>query len=181
LKESGTMMPVPSHLVGCVVPKDASIDEKPLDADVRCPCGSDRFELLFPGQTHEYEGEPIPCTAKIDGHFYFRIIVRCTHCELGHLLLDTDFHGWNGFVCHDPEQAARPRPALIPWKCLKCGTTEHKASVHVQTEGKADFISESGGKFDEDRWPDGFGWFGVATVCTFCGKNTPEWVSCETM
>ena len=65
------MMPIPSHLTNCVVPKDATIDESPLDAFVRCPCGSSKFDLLFPGQTHQYGGETIPCTAEIGGKFFF--------------------------------------------------------------------------------------------------------------
>ncbi len=175
------MMPVPSHLVDCVIPKDASIDENPLDADVRCPCGLTRFELLYPGQTHEYNGEIIPCTAEVEGKFFFVLKARCTGCQREHLLLDADFHGWNGFVCHDPEQAALPRPPLVAWKCLSCEGTEHQACVQIQTEGKEDFSEESDGEFDEDRWPDGFGWFSVAIKCTTCDKDTPEWVSYETM
>lgn len=175
------MMPVPSHLVDCVAPKDSAIDQGPLDGDVRCPCGSGRFDLLFPGQTHEYQGETIPCTAEINGKFFFLIKARCGRCQREHLLLDADFHGWNGFVCHDANQASLPRPPLVPWKCLACGATEHEASVQIQTEGKDDFISESGGAFDEDRWPDGFGWFSMAIKCTGCGRHTPEWISYETM
>jgi ribosomal protein S27E len=174
-------MPVPSHLVDCVVPKDATIDESPLDAVVRCACGSSRFDLLFPGQTHEYAGEKIPCTAEIDGKFFFLIKARCAGCEREHLLLDGDFHGWNGFVCHDSKQASLSRPLLVPWKCLSCGRAEHEASVQIQTEGKEDFVAETDGEFDDDRWPDGFGWFSMAIKCTGCGKETPEWVSYETM
>jgi len=175
------MMPVPSHLVDCLAPKDATIDEGPLDADVRCPCGANRFDLLFPGQTHAHQGETIRCTANINDNFFFLVKARCTHCHKEHLLLDSDFHGWNGFVCHDPNQAALPRPPLVAWKCLACGATEHEAAVQIQTEGMQDFVSESGGKFDEKRWPDGFGWFSMAIKCTTCSKETPEWVSYETM
>lgn len=174
-------MPIPSHLTDCVAPKDITIDESPLDAVVRCHCGSSKFVLLFPGQTHEYRGDTIPCTAQINGKFFFLIRARCVDCECEHLLLDSDFDGWNGFVCHDPKQASIPRPPLVPWTCLSCGGTTHQASVQIQTEGKVHFVSESDGKFDEDRWPDGFGWFTMAIKCTGCGKETPEWVSYETM
>lgn len=34
---------------------------------------------------------------------------------------------------------------------------------------------------NKDRWPDGFGWFSMAIQCSRCGKETPEWVSYETM
>jgi hypothetical protein len=51
----------------------------------------------------------------------------------------------------------------------------------IQTEGKRDFISEAGAKFDENRWPDGFGCFNMGIKCTGCGKETPEWICYETM
>jgi hypothetical protein len=109
------------------------------------------------------------------------IKARCTGCQKEHLLLDVDFHGWNGFVCHDLQQAALPRPSLVPWTCHTCGSTEHEASVMIQTCGKNDFISESGGKFNQNQWPDGFGCFNMSIKCASCNTETPEWISCETM
>ena len=175
------MMPVPSHLVDCVVPNDTTIDETPLEARVRCPCGSMRFRILFPGQTHVYDNETIPCTAELAGTFFFLVKAHCTHCNREHLLLDQDFHGWNGYVAHDPKQALLPRPQLTPWKCLSCSGTEHEAMIMIQTEGKRDFISEAGDAFDADRWPDGFGCFNMGVKCTSCGKETPQLICCETM
>jgi DNA-directed RNA polymerase subunit RPC12/RpoP len=175
------MMPVPTHLKDCVVPHSAEIDEQPLKAMVRCPCGGMIFQLLYPGQTHEYDGEIIPCTAQIGKKFFFLIKVKCAACGKEHLLLDADFHGWDGFVCHDPNQAALPRPDLVAWKCLECGEEAHKADILIHAEGKDDFIEETGGTFDEKRWPDGFGWFTMNIECTKCGKKTSEWVSYETM
>jgi hypothetical protein len=175
------MMPVPSHLKAFVIPKESAIDESSLDATVECNCGSGRFELLFPGETHEYGGEKIPCTAKIDGHFFFLLKVRCTSCRTEHLLFDKDFHGWDGFVCHKESQASLPRPALVVWHCLKCGGSEHEASIQIQTQGRQDFVEVGDGELDEDRWPDGFAWFTVPITCISCGKDTPSWVSYETM
>jgi hypothetical protein len=175
------MMPVPTHLRECVVPKDSAVDESELDATVRCPCGSQEFSLLFPGHTHEYDGETIPCTAEIDGSFFFLIKAVCTSCSKEHLLIDQDFHGWNGFVCHEESQASKPRPPLTPWKCLGCGATPHSATIQIQTEGREDFVEEAGDEFDADRWHDGFGWFSMAIRCGECGKETPQWVSLETM
>jgi hypothetical protein len=175
------MMPVPSHLVDCVIPKESTIDENPLDAVVRCPCGSTVLELLYPGQTHDFEGEAVPCVAEIDGKLFFLIKGRCTACHRSHLLFDMDFHGWNGFVCHDAEQAAIPRPSLVPWACLSCGVTAHEASVEIQTEGKGDFVAEAGQEFDVNRWPDAFGWFSMTIRCIGCGKQTCDWISYETM
>lgn len=175
------MMPVPSHLQGIVVPLDGVIDEEALSADIRCPCGEAKFHLLYPGQTHEYGGELIPCTAEIDGNFFFVLQSRCANCGREHLLLDSDFHGWNGFICHDPAQAALARPPLVAWACQKCGETKHTGVIHIQTQGKDDFALEAGEAFDVHRWPDAFGWFSLDLTCAECGKNSPELVSYETM
>ena len=174
-------MPVPTHLRNCVVPNDPTIDEFEFSGKVRCPCGSTQFRLLYPGATHEYHGEIIPCAAKIAGKFFFLIKAACVKCDREHLLIDEDLHGWNGFVCHDAAQAAIERPPLVPWKCLSCGGLRHSATVFIQAEGRLDFVRIAGDKFDADRWPDAFGWFDMAIRCTGCGKETPVWVSLETM
>ena len=67
------MMPVPTHLKGCVIPDSSAIDEGPLAAKVQCSCGGKTFHLLYIGQTHEYDGKPIPCVAEIKGKFFFLI------------------------------------------------------------------------------------------------------------
>src|SRR5207248_3338688 len=109
------------------------------------------------------------------------IRARCVACGREHLLFDKDFHGWDGFVCHDPAQAAHPRPPLTAWNCLACGNRAHEASVEILTQGRQDFVDESDGELDEDRWPDGFSWFNMSITCATCGKTTPQWVSYETM
>ena len=175
------MMPVPSHLQGFVVPQDDQVDEEALSAAIRCPCGEAKFELLYPGHTHKYGRQMIPCVAEIEGKFFFVLKSRCSSCGREHLLLDSDFHGWNGFICHDPAQAALPRPQLVAWQCHGCGETKHTGTVHIQTQGKEDFISEAGEDFDVKRWPDAFGWFSLDLACSNCGKESRELVSYETM
>ncbi len=169
------MMPVPSHLKDCVNPKDAVVDESPLDAFVSCVCGSPQFELLFPGQTQEWDGKQIPCTAEINGTFFFLIKARCWTCKREHLLFDSHFHGWDGLIGHDPAQALLPRPSLVAWKCISCGNTKHEASVHISPVEREGFDSAP-----IERWPDAFEWFSMTIKCGSCGQDTPEWVSYET-
>ena len=174
------MMPVPSHLRGAVIPLDSVLDEEALSATVRCSCGEDRFEFLYPGQTHLYQGKKIPCTAEIGGNWFFVIASRCVGCDHEHVLLDDDFHGWNGYVCHDPDKAALPRPSLVAWPCQDCGSTTHRCVVHIQTEGSEDF-ADAGDEFDPERWPDAFGWFSLHLTCANCGLESPGLVDYETM
>lgn len=175
------MMPVPRHLQGLVRPKSPVVDEAPLDAEVVCACGSKLFSLWYPGATRMSQGERIPVVAVMEERACFLIKAHCIKCARESLLFDMDFHGWNGFVCHNKKDASLPRHPLTPWKCLNCGKGEHQASVQVHSQGREDFIQECGDDFDEDRWPDGFGWFSMSIGCDSCGKVTTEWISYETM
>ncbi|MGO4129430.1 hypothetical protein AB4Z01_33880 [Inquilinus sp. YAF38] len=175
------MMPVPTHLIDCVVPLESGLDQASLKAAVRCSCSSVQFRLLFPGQAQEHEGRQIPSTAKIGGQFFFLLKAHCTGCGRKNLLFDADFHGWNGFVCHEPEMAARTRPPLVPWACQSCGGLHHTGIVTISTEGREDFVAEAGDEFDPERWPDGFGWFALDVTCVQCGVMTKDLVSYETM
>lgn len=173
-------MPVPTHLTGIAVPTETTLDEEPLRADLQCECGSRSFEFLYPGQTQLFGGREIPCVAEVDGRFFEIVSSRCTECALERVLLDGDFHGWNGFVCHDPTQAAIPRPPLVPWPCQNCGGTAHSGQLLISGEGKEDFVSEMPDD-DAERWPDAFGWFELGCRCLECGHETPDLFSHETM
>ena len=130
------MMPAPTHLRRIAVPTSDVVDEEALQAAIRCTCGEDRFEVMFPGQTHDWNGEQVPCTAQIEDKFFFLVLARCSSCQQTHCIIDQDLHGWDGFICHDAEQAALPRPALESWPCKLCGSAIHHVSVEIQTEGK---------------------------------------------
>jgi len=174
------MMPVPTHLQGIAVPAETTVDEAPLQAELRCGCGSQSFAFLFPGQTHVYAGRTIPCTAEVDGRYFYIVSARCSQCQAERVLLDADFHGWNGLICHDPVQAAAPRPPLTPWRCRNCGGTAHRGALCISGEGRDDFI-EADTEFDTDRWPDAFGWFSLSCSCLQCGHDEPDLFEDETM
>ena len=175
------MMPTPTHLNNWVSPDSDVIDEDNFSGIVRCSCGSDKIQLFYPGQTREYDGTNIPCTAEINGKSFFLVKAKCSICDNETVLFDADFHGWDGYVCHESEQAALPRPNLIIWNCQSCDSRVHKARIHIETQGKDDFIDETDGKFPQERWVDGFSWIDIDLKCTGCGKDTRQWVSFETM
>jgi hypothetical protein len=175
------MIPPPSHLATCTRPVRQLAEEHQYAGHIRCTCGGEIFELLHTGQTHEWNGETIPCVAEIDGEFFFRLAARCAACETEHLLLDQDFHGWNGFVCRNESDQRRPRPSLVVWECLLCGDTHHSADVVISSEGMDSAIEESTGVLDESNWQEGFGWIDIHIRCNACGAQKISWVSCETM
>ena len=175
------MMPAPTHLKDWVVPDNAIVDEENFIGTVRCPCSSKELKILYPGQTHEYKGEDIPCTAEINGVFFFLITVLCKLCGEKHILFDKDFHGWDGYICHDKKQASLPRPNLTEWTCLACSNVWHTAQISIETQGKDDFIEEAGDIFPAEKWIDAFSWFTMSIKCCQCGHETNDWVSYETM
>ncbi|GAB5517721.1 hypothetical protein [Rhodopirellula baltica] len=174
------MMPTPSHLSDCIRRPSADNDEEPLVAPVACPCGSEQFTFLYPGQTAGDADNPYPVVATIDGK-YFLVLRAACECGQSHLLLDADLHGWNGYVCRAVAQASLPRPDLVPWSCVSCGGTTHKLTVRVSTHGEIDFAEETDGEFPPETWPDGFSWFSLDTECVDCGHTSDSLIDYETM
>lgn len=175
------MMPSPTHLVGWIKPDSDIIDEENFEGKIKCPCGNETFEVSHPGNMLEDRGEKFPCTIEIDSKFFFLIKVKCSDCSEEKIIFDADFHGWDGYVCHDPEQANIERPNLQLWNCSACNSPKHSVHVQIQTEGKQDFIEESSGEFPEERWVDAFGWIDIDLRCSECEKETIGWISYETM
>lgn len=174
------MMPIPSHLKEIAKPVDQVLDEAPLRASLQCKCGSISFQLLYPGQTRAIGDQVIPVTANVGGNYFFIVQTLCRQCSYEVTLLDADFHGWNGFVCHDPAQASVLRPPLVPWQCVACDSREYEAEIFIQGEGEADYIVETGNE-NGDQWPNAFGYFALSAICSKCRLNTPDLFTCETM
>lgn len=175
------MMPPPSHLTDWITPDTDKTNDYNFSGTVKCPCGNEHVEVSHPGGTYEEDGVKFPCTFEIAGKFFFLINVKCSACNEETVLFDADFHGWEGYVCHNKKQAALPRPELHLWNCVSCNSTSHQVRLSIQTEGKEDFMIESEGKFPEERWVDAFGWIDIDLTCDECGKETKGWVSYETM
>jgi hypothetical protein len=176
-KKSSEPYPIPSHLLGWVV--GTSYEDDVVTATVRCPCGCKQLEFHYPGVTQLYQGRPHPCSAEIEGLYYFIIKAVCTACHREHLLFDGQIHGKADLIGAKMSEADLPK--LWPWRCLECGTAAHKAQVKIVSDYK-DRYFEFGyaERFGVDRWPDAYGWFAMSIQCAGCGYNTPEWVSYET-
>jgi hypothetical protein len=175
------MIPVPNHLRTCTVPVDNEADEFQYVGKVKCACGGTAFQMLHTNATHEWEGEQVPCVAEIDGKFFLRIAAKCEQCGTEHLLLDSDFHGWNGFVCHDKKKAKQPRPPLVAWGCRQCAKMSFESQVTISSEGEVDAIEEADGDLDETNWQEGFSWIDIDVRCCDCGDEHEGWISYETM
>jgi len=175
------MLPTPKHLLACTEPRPDRAEEDQYASHLTCPCGSETFDFQHTGGTHEYDGQTIPCVTEIDGEFYLRVVAKCTDCESEHLLLDKDFHGWNGYVCREESKANRPRPPLTTWQCRSCDATGFTGNVLIYGEDLGTAISESSGALNESNWQNAFGWIGIDLHCIVCGDNHDSWISYETM
>lgn len=172
------MMPAPKHLRGLVVPDNPRIDETNLVGRLRCPCGAEALRFWTCGGAG---GKGMPRPMRVNGHAVLLVEARCPDCDAKHLILDTDYHGWNGFVGHDEMEAAAPRPQLLEWICPDCGSAEHRGRIMICTEGRLDFAEETAGEFDPDLWPEGFGAISIDIQCKRCGRTTRKWIEIETM
>ena len=132
---------------------------------------------MYPG---EVEAD-IPCSIEFEGEYFFIIYARCTCCSKKYCLFDDDFHGWNGWICHNYDKDLLPRPSLVEWKCSHCSSTKHKVVIIVNSQGKQDFIWEAGEDYDVNRWQDAFDWITFDIRCVECSKITKEFISHECM
>ena len=171
---------VPRHLKTILQLSETNSSPERVYGRVMCPCGSNSFAILYPGQTHEFQGLRYPCTANIGGNLFFLVSARCTECNRIHLLIDQDFHGFNGVVCHDLEQAKLGRPSLIEWNCRRCNSVAHSLEVSIAIGDRDDFVAETADRPElADKWFEAFEWFSVEIECLNCG-HTEELVSMET-
>lgn len=169
------MIPAPTHL------KDITKQLKEVDINdfnlkdrfseysfigkVNCTCGCESLQFLQPDE------EIGPCYLK----------VKCPICLKEYLLFDANFHGWDGWICHDEEAASEERPEVYPLECEECSNNVHEVVVIIDSQGKEDFMEEAGDDFDIERWQDAFEWITIDIRCNKCGKVTKELVSYETM
>jgi hypothetical protein len=181
IPDDGTLdlSPVPSHLEGWTTL--TSVEDDWVKLAVRCPCGSERMEFHYPGQTHLVRDEPIPCTVEIGGEWFFLIKAVCRDCRKEHVLFDSHFHGHDGFLFSSRgKKATLPRPPLVPWQCLKCGSVAHTGSVSIISDYKERYFEDGyGEEFGPEHWPDAYGCFGMSIACCDCGHKTPGWVDYE--
>jgi hypothetical protein len=150
-----------------------------LEGAVRCPCGEERLEFQYPGQTHVPGG--LPCTVKLEGSagYWFAIKAVCTACGQECLVFDSDRHGWDAFPCRI-SAAEPPAGPLSPWQCRSCGSRAHTGVVRVRYDTPEKFLEESQGRYAVERRVDAFGWVEMDLKCCGCGDATEPWVSYET-
>ena len=171
----------PAHLKHLIAP-GALITENELEASVQCPCKSSVFRLFHAGYTvTDSDGTESPCQTEVDGKWYYIVSAQCVSCRGIHVLLDEDFHGWNGLVSRYSEAESKPRPPLVVWPCAACGEEGHELKLKICNHGKDDFTEECGGEVDESEWVNGFSCFGLDIRCHASGNTKEDWGNKETM
>jgi len=164
------MLPIPKHLKEILIPTGNENSENRVDGIIRCLCGQERFH--------------IKTTSDAEDAYAFMVKADCANCNKSYLIFDASKHGWDGFVCHNGVSA--PDDELILWHCPKCNNNVHSLKVCVMSQGKQDFIDETGlangeTEFSEDDWVEAFEWITIGLNCCGCGHSDEEWIDLETM
>lgn len=135
--------------------------------------------LLFPGNTIRIGDRIFPYAKEVEYSVFFLIKARCSCCAAEYLLFDKDFHGWDGFVCHDIRKAATVRPALEPWRCLSCGESNHSVTMEF-SYAESEKLEEDLAEFRIENPADAFEWVSMTIRCERCDLVTEKWVDYET-
>ena len=115
--------PIPNHLKNYLELIGDENDEFQVKGSIKCNCGSKNFKI--------YESNN-------------KMIVKlvCSSCNKELLLFDAGKHGWNGFVCND--DYLNREEALKSIQCSNCENDNFNIKVTINSQGKEDFINESG-------------------------------------
>ena len=174
------MLPIPKHLQDILSPTGEENSELQVSGIIRCACGCESFYTKIFASTDK--GYPQVCEY---GEGYALVIKAvCTSCKKEFLIFDKSLHGWNGFVCGDGINV--PDEKLFVWNCSKCGRGIHNMEIWIQSQGRQDFIDESGiadgdDTFNADDWAEAFGWITISLACCGCGSINKNWIDYETM
>lgn len=173
-------LPIPTHLKEILNPIGVENDEFMVCGQLKCSCGSENFEIHFVGDDSDYEKDKVIKVLGIEGGYFLIVKVKCLQCKNEYSVFDSDYHGWNGFVCGG-DNRDKERPSTKMWHCHECSGTDHKVILTINSQGKDDFIEEGGVDFSQEDWVDAFEWITMETDCAKCGTRNPEWISYETM
>lgn len=156
-------LPIPTHLQPFLTLIGEENNEYEVTGTIHCSCGNEQFEVWESNKRH---------------------IVKliCKQCGKEIIVLDSDKHGWNGFVCQDDFL-----DRTLPYEkcdCLKCGHDAFHVEACISSQGKQDFLDECvlyDDSFSLNDWVDGFEWIGISISCANCSFEEKDWVNLETM
>ena len=174
------MFPIPNHLKDILIQTGNKNNENRVDGIIRCSCSQESFHIKVFADTRN--GFPQVC--KYAGDYALVVEAVCMDCGKPQLLFDKSKHGWDGFVCHDGVSV--PTEELKSWNCSKCDCDIHNIGICLLSQGKEDFIDETGisdgeTEFSEDDWVEAFEWITIDLNCYGCGCNDKKWIDYETM
>jgi len=174
------MLPIPTHLKNTLIPIGDKNGESHVDGVIRCTCGFESFYIKIYADTKNGYLQ----AGEYNSGYALVVKAECKDCGKTHLIFDGSKHGWNGFVCHDGVTV--PDVDLKSWNCPKCNCDIHNIKIGVNSQGKQDFIDETGiadgeSDFTEDEWVDAFDWITMGLKCSGCGHTDEKWIDYETM
>ena len=172
------MLPIPNHLKNILTPTGEFNCENEVIGKIVCPCGTDIFQIKYVGDHKMFEHLKAVTSIEKEDHFYLIVKVNCCNCSKEHLIFDNDLHGWDGFLTGMKTEFT---PASTTLKCYNCEHENHSIFITINSQGKDDFLEETGDEFKDDDWKEAFEWIRISTSCEKCNFENIEWISQETM
>jgi len=176
-KQKSDEFPIPTHLRKIFIPTDDKNNEFKVIGIIRCSCGSECFQLKLIASEIKNE---LPMNGET-------LIMKsiCNKCKKGYIIFDNNKHGWNGFI-EGGDNDTVPDKELKEWNCPKCGNCGYNIKVSIQSNGKQDFIEESGiadgdDEFKKSDWVNAFSSITINLKCINCGHDNGDMLDYETM
>ena len=162
-KQVTTILPIPMHLQDIMIPVGNSNSELEVTGIIKCPCGSEIFEIW---ESNDRQ----------------LVKIVCKECKTEYILFDSGKHGWNGFVCGD-DFLDREMP-FEKHLCSECAEDVFGVVVRISSQGKEDFKEEclsNDDAFTLEDWVNAFEWITISLSCKKCVLSDKEWLTLETM
>ncbi len=174
------MSVIPSHLANWSVIEEIPTDGYLHQVALRCPCGSDHFQLSYSGAVDEHQGTPYPTGIRIADGYHFLAAVKCKKCGGECCVYDWGIHGCTGLRGWHRVPTTFAKPATRQWNCMRCGTAEHRAVIRYTLLPEEEYQQFIHPKYPATIRADAFVWVGMDIRCCGCDLFTWLWFESET-
>lgn len=178
-------LPIPSHLVNLLVTDCKDHNEFSVSGDIECTCGCRTFNIIFIGVESKdnkslYTTEPDDLIGvETELQYIMSVELRCTECNVSHLIFDNRVHGWDGYIREGITIEAL-NGIKKEKQCPSCQHSQYKMHIEINSCGIEDFKLNMPEKPWEE-WTEGFEWFRANITCTNCKREDKDWASVECM
>ena len=172
-------LPIPKHLKDYLVPVKEKSDHYCVNGNIKCTCGNEKLVLMCVGEKSDDNRSLV--SKEIRDYFCLVIKAICPDCNKEIMIFNDSLHGWEGFVCNEGNIIRLSNNSFSNWECEQCKQKKFNVELSIRSQGKEDFMEETGGNFNEADWIEAFEWITININCAHCKNSFKEWISFETM